>query len=63
MLDDDQGLISAVDLGTMEGMAGHNVDISWEMVFEGSYLWVFARCLSANDGTQLGSWYPVRRIL
>lgn len=50
-----QWLPFRVNIGPMEGMAGDDVNIGGEMLFQGCNLWGFARCLSADYGIHLGS--------
>lgn len=44
-----------VDTGPVERVAGYDLDVFWEVPFEGFNLGGFTRCLAAYDGAEFGS--------
>ena len=54
MLDEHQGLALWIDIGTVEGVAGYDVNVGRQVLLEGLDLGIFTRRLAANDGAELG---------
>ena len=54
MLDEHQRLALGIDIGTVEGVAGYDVNVGGQVLFEGLDLGIFTGRLAANDGTELG---------
>jgi hypothetical protein len=51
-----QWLAARVDIGSVERMAGHDVDVAGQVLLERLDLGVLARRLAAYDGAQLGGY-------
>lgn len=54
MLDEHQGLALGIDIGTVEGVAGYDIDIGGQVFLEGLDLGIFTGGLAANYGAELG---------
>lgn len=52
--DDDERLVSRVDIGAVERVARDDLDIGREVALEGGDFGCLARCLAANYGPELG---------
>ena len=50
MLDQCERLTLGIDLRSMQGMAGDNLDVFRQVFFEGSYLDLFTRSLTSDNG-------------
>lgn len=50
MLDQHEGLAAGVDVGSVEGVAGDDLDVGGEVGFEGGDFGGFAGGLAADDG-------------
>jgi hypothetical protein len=55
VLNEHEGLVRGLDGRAVEGVTGDNVDIIWEVFLECGDFGGFARRLTANDGTEFGS--------
>jgi hypothetical protein len=54
MLNENKRLIVRINIGTVERVAGNDVDIGRKMSLESGDLWRFARSLASDDGTKFG---------
>ena len=55
MLEEYERLAFRVDVRSVEGVAGDDVDVFWEVLLEGLDFRVFAGRLAADDGPKFGS--------
>lgn len=53
MLDQRQRLTLGINLRSMQGMAGDDLDVLGQVFFEGSYLDLFTRSLASDNGALL----------
>ena len=54
MLDEHQRLSLGIDIGTVEGVAGYDVDVGGQVLLERLDLGIFTGRLASNDGAELG---------
>ena len=53
MLDQCERLTLGINLGSMQGVAGDDLDVFGQVFFEGSYLDLFTRSLASDNGALL----------
>ena len=53
MLDQCERLALGINLRSMQGMAGNDLDVFGQVCFKGSYLDLFTRCLTSDNGALL----------